>query len=124
MELDEYTCESCGYSFSGCGGMGIGIFRDGFQTITCAQCKELRDLPLSSDLVMGYWMINESPPGLEQDRALADFASRNFVCPIEPWHTVHPWEHRGYPKFPGTVIAACPRCGGHMQAAGLHWIIE
>jgi hypothetical protein len=94
------------------------MLRDGLQTISCEQCEELHDVPLTAGFVNRY---------IDGDRGQSmedHFATLSVVCPVEAWHTVHFWAHvKHWARRDGEeIIARCPRCGGHMSEGGTHVI--
>lgn len=125
MEKNEYICDECGYRYFGCGGFDVGMLRDGLQTISCEQCEELLDVPLSADFINRYIDIVHEPRGSRQDRALEEhFTTLVVTCPVESWHTVHFWTRAEYRARRGRdeIIALCPRCEGHMSEGDMHLI--
>jgi hypothetical protein len=89
----------------------------GEQTISCAQCGSLQDVPLG----VGFYDLLGTRAGAESEQAIMKrVASITLLCKEEPWHTVRPWadsEDRPW-NAPDAIIAACPRCGGQMRSDG------
>ncbi len=118
MTISEYVCELCEYCYQGCGGLGVLMGGDGRQTVSCAVCQALHDVPLGINL----WTetrarrkgkrAEPAPPAIE-DR----IAALAFACPVHPSHPVRPWTDgdAGRRAVPGALAGVCPRCDCRMQ---------
>lgn len=117
MVHQGYVCDGCGYSYVGCGGLDFWMNSTGDQTISCEQCESLQDVPLG----VNFYDLLTTQHGPEDEKALMEqVASVTLLCKVEPWHTVRPWaDSDDRPRnVPDAIIAACPRCEGHMRTDG------
>jgi hypothetical protein len=118
MTISEYVCELCEYGYAGCGGLGVLMSGDGWQTVSCGACQALHDVKLGINL--------RTPPAAKGKRKREPVsvvpsmeervAALTFACPVDPSHPVHPWTDgdSGRIAIPGALLGVCPRCESRM----------
>lgn len=130
MTISEYACDHCGYAYEGCGGLGVLMSGEGLQTVSCAGCQALHDVPLGANV----WELTQKPerrrgPGrrapAEPPTIESVLATLAFACPVDPSHDVHPWTD-AEPRWtvPGAIVSICPRCKGHVRALRTVMLID
>lgn len=96
MTISDYGCALCDYAYRGCGGLGVMMSFHGLQTVSCAQCQALHDVPVRLD-----------GPGPRETQ----MAALVFACPVDASHPVRPWtDGESRWTLPGAVVRECPRC--------------
>ncbi|HST58520.1 MAG TPA: hypothetical protein VLK84_07530 [Longimicrobium sp.] len=121
MTISEYVCELCEYRYEGCGGLGVLMSGDGRQTVSCAACQALHDVPLGISLWSAPNAIGRrrsrrapEPVPLPIEERVTELT---FACPVDPSHPVRPWTDGdpGRRAVPGALSGVCPRCDCRMQ---------
>jgi hypothetical protein len=122
MTISEYGCEDCGYTYQGCGGLGVLMSGEGFQTVSCSDCKALHDVKLGVNLRQQLEQkrsrkrgpgrrVQEEKPGID-----SVLATLSFACPVNPSHTVRPWTGReSGGMVPDAIVSVCPVCEGRVR---------
>lgn len=121
MTISEYACDDCGYAYQGCGGLGVLESGEGRQTVSCATCPALHDVPLGASL----WELTRKPerrrgPGrrapAEPPALESALAALAFACPVDTSHEVRPWtDDEPRMTVSGALVATCPVCEGHVS---------
>lgn len=123
MTISEYACDGCGYTYEGCGGLGILMSGAARQTLSCAACRALHDVDTGVNLreeVDRRRRQKPRGPGRRQQTAeptLRDEAARlkDWACPVDPSHPVRPWtDGEARLAVPDAVVSLCPRCDGRV----------
>ncbi len=122
MTISEYGCEDCGYTYEGCGGLGLLMSGEGFQTVSCTDCQALHDVKLGVNVRRQLEQkrprkrgpgrrVQEATPGID-----SVLATLSFVCPVDPSHAVLPWTggDAGW-TVPDAAVSVCPVCEGHVR---------
>jgi hypothetical protein len=119
MTISEYVCELCEYRYEGCGGLGVLMNGAARQTVSCAACPALHDVPLAIDVWTKPAAKGRRPRAPEPDPPSieARVAALTFACPVDPAHPVRPWTDgdAGKRAVPGALSGVCPRCECRMQ---------
>ena len=123
MTISEYACEDCGYTYEGCGGLGVMMSGGARQTISCAACRALHDVDVGVNLfreVDRQRQERRRGPGRRDERPAPTLQSEvakleQFACPVDASHAVRPWtDGEARMAVPDARVAVCPRCEGHV----------
>jgi hypothetical protein len=119
-----FECPQCQYRVTISGGVDGGLHCE-TQTIICRDCRQLYDVftrqrrrqdavdlvrfpgfhrPDIPPVILGASSVNPSP----QPPAPLIWRDTKLTCPVEPEHSVEPWNDPG----------RCPRCGNFMERNG------
>lgn len=124
MTISEYACDGCGYTYQGCGGLGLMMSGAARQTVSCAACESLYDIDAGVNLrerMDQQRKERKRGPGRRTPSAaptLQDEVAklRDFACPVDPSHPVRPWtDDEAGMAVPDALVSICPRCDGHVR---------
>jgi hypothetical protein len=112
-----FECPLCQYRVKVCGGAASGRHCE-VQTVSCRDCRELRDVftrvrrrvGAREDGKFPGFFRPEIPPSVLNDEKLGKLVWKDFepMCPVDEKHVVESWCDPG----------RCPRCGSYLEKNG------